>query len=1234
MRLTESQERAVKSAKHLSVTASAGSGKTTVLIEKYIKTLEELINAVSTLAGDALIDDFSDIVESVVVITFTEKAGSELRKRATDAIERRIKEAMDANDINELRKFEKLRDAMPSAVIGTIHSFCARILREFAVSAGVDPNFTILEGAERDQIIDIIVDDRVKKFLNQGDERASRLLDIIDRMGINNFYRFIKKLISSRELIEKIKRDIYLVKSDDEIVDMWRDKIFEYVFKVFEGSKMANIFRSLLGHIFYEMADSGFKFRWFVSQFEDAMESRDVATAYKVFCEAVSETIFTKNGELKSEVKKSLSGKRIEVQVEILRVLEILKKVYNDIKDLHIDEFDDFKDLHHQYVGDTRLILSLYDEIGREYENFKIQNGYLDFEDLQLKVRELLEKDEGVRGELSRRFKYIMIDEYQDTNYLQYEIVKRLIRDFLERIKLFVVGDDKQSIYGFRGSDVEVFDKTRKEICSREDGEEIYLGESFRLLKGIAGFVNHVFGRIMGERISVHEVEYKPIVVGREVDDDGVVEILVVKKDDNRGSKSEELDEARFVGRRILSLLRDENIYVYKNGERKRVEAGDIAVLIRNRDVLKPLENAFIELGIPYIVSSGIGFYQTQEIYDFMNYLKFLVNTNDDVALVGILRSPFFGVSDLEIFRISVYGKGLSFWEKAQDYINRGEEPLPSDRLKYAVEILMEDLKVANRISIPSLIQRLIKNTMYNGSVLPVRRGEQIIANIQKLIDIARDFEAKGLNNLYDFVEQMKFLSEEHLREGQASVQVGINAVQIMTIHAAKGLEFPVVVLPFLGKKFRIRSRERFNIDVDYGIGLGIKYEDEVEGAQELPIDSVHRLIRNHKTIAEEKRVLYVAMTRARDVLIISGTYGDRGGDTYFDWVLSALDVRDKIDYIPEIEIPTRITFKDKGESDYTVRVKVYRHTHDFTEPVIRFAKSSTGVEIDEGKIFVEPLESKPYGEFLSATQLQTFSLCPMKFYLKFRLGLPELRKEFVFDEDFEDIASASYEDDFKDEIIGTVKGRVVHQVLEGWRGEFDEEKLGELAWFVIRGNGISNERKARALFDYVIGEVRRVLNSGFGKRVFSAEESHTEYGITMKFGDVYLIGRIDRLYKVNGEWEIVDFKTDDVSFDEIEMRKKEYEVQLGVYSYLLSKLHPEQKIFRSYILFTKFPDSPIEIAHTHETLKEVEKEINEFIAGIKRIDSDSSVSISFDFKEHCNYCGYFNNGRCIGSVA
>ncbi len=1210
MNLTRNQEKVLESQKHLSITANAGSGKTTVLIEKYIRVLDDIVKGFS-------LEKIADAVKSVVVITFTEKAASELKERVTLAIERRVEVARAERKWTELKKLEEVRDAMPSAIIGTIHSFCARILREFAVTAGVDANFEILEGAERNQVIDVIIDKKIKDVFRRDDERSRKLFEIVKKLKIGAFYSLIEDMISSREIIEKIKRDIYS-KSDDEIIHFWREKIFKYVENVFKGSQMIKVLRGLVGHIF---SDDGKAI--IAGQFESSLQNGDISGAYRYFCEFVN-GIFTSKGEVASKLRKEIERKPGQVQRQIYKELELVGKVYGDIGGLNLDTFDSYLDAHKQYVEYARLLLSLYDEINSEYENFKITNGYLDFEDLQLKVSKLLDVPE-VQDELARRFRYIMIDEYQDTNYLQYEIVRKLIGDFSGKAKLFVVGDEKQSIYGFRGSNVEVFDITANEICISGEGEKIMLDESFRLLRGIAGFVNVVFEKIMGERISIYEVSYNPIVVGRDIDDDGMVELLLIKDEDEKGDEGR-LKEARFVAKRILALLQDESAYVYKDGVRQRVRPRDIAVLIRNRNILKPIESAFIEFGIPYIVSSGIGFYQTQEIYDFINYLKFLVNTSDDVALVGILRSPFFGISDVEIFRVSVYGGGESFWERVKSFVSRVEEPLPSEGLKRAVNLLEEDLKVANRVSIPSLIQRIILNTSYNGSVLPMRRGEQIVANIQKLIDVAREFESRGLNNLYDFVEQLRILSGEYFREGQANVEPGIDAVQIMTIHAAKGLEFPVVVLPFLGEEVKKKKGRNFNFDVDYGIGFN--YEE----VKNLPISVVHRLIREHKEMAEEKRVLYVGMTRARDILILSGVYSQTSKETYLNWILNALDIRGKEDIVNDFEVKTKLMFKDKAEPrDYNVKVKIFRQGRDFVEDVFYSPGVKVDVGIDEGKIFIKPLESRPYGEFFTATQLQTFALCPMRFYLKFRLGLPEPKREFISAEEFEDITTPSYDDDFKDEIIGTVKGRIVHQVLERLKVEFDDDRLMELVRSVIYQNGISNERKSKVLEGFVFGEVKGVLESSFGRRIFSADEHHSEYGISMKLGDSYLMGRIDRMYKVDGQWEIVDFKTDDIGVEEIQKKRVEYEVQLGVYAYLLSRVYPQQESFRSYILFTKFPDLPVEVSHTHETLEEFRVKVERMISEIKKIDLDARSSISSEFKEYCKVCGYFINGKCIG---
>jgi superfamily I DNA/RNA helicase len=242
MNLTRNQEKVLASQKHLSITANAGSGKTTVLIEKYIRVLDEIVKGYS-------LDKIADAVKSVVVITFTEKAASELKERVTLAIERRIENARAERRWEELKKLEEVRDAMPSAIVGTIHSFCARILREFAVTAGVDANFEILEGAERNQAIGLIIERKIKDVFKREDEKAKKLFEIVKKLKIGAFYSLVGDMISSREIIEKIKRDIYS-KGDDEIISYWRGKIFKYVEDVFKGSQMVKVLRGLVGHIF------------------------------------------------------------------------------------------------------------------------------------------------------------------------------------------------------------------------------------------------------------------------------------------------------------------------------------------------------------------------------------------------------------------------------------------------------------------------------------------------------------------------------------------------------------------------------------------------------------------------------------------------------------------------------------------------------------------------------------------------------------------------------------------------------------------------------------------------------------------------------------------------------------------------------------------------------------------------------------------------------------------------
>ena len=334
-------------------------------------------------------------------------------------------------------------------------------------------------------------------------------------------------------------------------------------------------------------------------------------------------------------------------------------------------------------------MIDVYDEVQRAYEDRKRQAGQLDFDDLQIKVRDLLHQQESIREQLAERYPYIMVDEYQDTDQLQYEILKPLISDYKSG-NLFIVGDQNQSIYRFRGADVRVFDQTRKDITEYQsaltknftwEGQileandlekrgELHLPENFRLLRNLVGFVNLIFEEIMGGR-NEFEVEYEPLIQGRTTNQSGDVELLI-GSGRGEGESESPADENELIVARIQHLVGiTETVWTDEgDGEKPRpIRYSDIAILIRSRTRLPEIESALLEAEIPYKITGGIGFYQRQEIYDIGNYLQFLIDSENDVALAGILRAPFFGVSDVELYEIAQQSSKELFWEKVQDYV-------------------------------------------------------------------------------------------------------------------------------------------------------------------------------------------------------------------------------------------------------------------------------------------------------------------------------------------------------------------------------------------------------------------------------------------------------------------------------------------------------------------------------------------------------------------------------------
>ena len=766
-------------------------------------------------------------------------------------------------------------------------------------------------------------------------------------------------------------------------------------------------------------------------------------------------------------------------------------------------------------------------------------------------------------------------------------ILRPLISDFKSG-NLSIVGDQNQSIYRFRGADVRVFDQTRKEITEYqsvltkaftwegaileandlEKRGDLHLPENFRLLRNLIGFVNLVFRSLMKGR-NEFEIKYKPLIQGRTIDTPGDVELLISSRGQVEDDSQSLTNENKLIVERIQHLvgtgktiLQDEG-----NGENPgAIRYGDIAILIRSRTRLPEIESALLKAKIPYKITGGIGFYQRQEIYDIGNYLEFLINPTNDVVLAGVLRAPFFGVSDVELYEIAQQTSKKLFWEKVQDYAARTDcaSTFPID---YAVQILQDHLKICHRISPSELIRKIVNDTGMVG-VLPVgQSGEQRWANYEKLLGIARDFEKLGITDLHGFLERLKLLIEEEEREGQATTQLTADAVEIMTIHAAKGLEFPVVILPNLDRRATRYDQEPF---VDDLLGIGFKpanpdknYEQSDPGTTQL----MRERARN-KREAEEQRLFYVATTRARNRLILSGTLNEKGeAKGWLGWLFDALEISE----LPsEEEFLTQKTTIQALSGEKTKRV-----TFDLPIRIIKSSNELDSVEEEtstpppssEFPAFqIDPLIPSASDKIFSVVELTTYAHCPMRFHLQHQIRVPS--------------------------------------------SEAQSEEAAETA------------RK----------DVNRFLNLKVEEIALNTDEVYRERHIHAEIGSHIVEGTADRFFKdVEGLWRVINYDTDRIDQEGIGDPADYYRSQIELYALLVHRLYPEQQAIPVTICSTDLA-TPYSVEITRDTLADIERTWLERIEAMQVVLNTNAIGAGRFEKnrDHCPLCPYFVDGECM----
>ncbi len=1064
MNLTPNQTEALDINNHICVTAGAGSGKTTVLVDRYLTILK-------------LREDVNP--DQIAAITFTEKAAAEMKGRI----------------IKELRKpeYASIRDRhlekMHSAPISTFHAFCSRILRENPFQAGVPANFGVLETIEKKLLLKQTIKDSLQEIATDTEDRHREELERCLQSFTDSatLVEMLISLVDKRDVMKHLLDTVYSDSSIERLPTEWEEAYQSILPSSAEIAEFIDCLQRIQKIARGKNVD---RVEFLTSDLASLPELNASSTEVLSYLREIARLITTTGNEIAKRDFIGLRNDTTDFEYEIVFLVSVARRIKEaptvDCNDVDSDDF--------LLLSVTRDMLMLYQRVLQDYQIAKLSQSKLDFADLQIYTRDLLKNNDRIRKKLLNQYKFYMVDEFQDTNELQYELVM-LLTDELKQGNLFIVGDPKQSIYGFRDADVRVFEKTQEKIVSM-GGKDIHLKENFRSLQNSVGFANYLFARLMGdEKENDFEVIYEPLNVGKTDNEEGVVEFILGQKDSDTANALN--IESTLLAQHIKNIVSNEQ---HNRDNGKPVKYGDIAILIRARRHLPDIENALHLAGIPYLTSGGIGFYQRQEIYDIWNYLNFLnAPEGNSLSLIGILRGPAFGISDNELFEISLQN-GEGFWLKTQNYNKK------TDRLKTAVTILKEHHQVAHRLPVNQLILTIVNETGLIGTLKTGSKGEQRWANYQKLLDIARNFEAQeNRPTLTDFIEYLDILITDEPREGDAPIEEDSDSVKIMTIHAAKGKEYPVVILPCLNRQGQ-GSREPF-IDEKLGIGFKLLIPSQNYDQSSPEIVLLMKNIASAKDEAEKKRLLYVATTRAKNRLILSGTLKENGeAENTLKMLFQLLEINKEDEFK---EISDTLVFYRNGKNtrgDFHLKIPIIRQLEVTADDVSVDGKSV--VSFPEQPI--EILKPSEFNSSFTVEELANFARCQLRYQLFNVLRVPPL-EEGIFAEDSSDLDNA------------------IQRALSHIERKLDSAEIDRRINRVLEKNpDIMNNMTEAAARITLQRHIENYLNSDIAATMLSAENLSFNQQIHARTNGHIISGRIDRIFQDHsGNWHIANFKTD-----------------------------------------------------------------------------------------------------------
>lgn len=1182
------------------VSAAAGSGKTAVLVERIVEIVLDKENPVD--------------IDRLLIVTFTKAAASEMRERIGAALENALRnEPGNEHLIKQLTLIHR-------ASITTIDSFCLNVVKNNFTKLDLDPSFKIADETElalikSDVMSDILEESYSKKsneFIAFIESYGNGKSDVVIEKLITNLYKMASSNSRPITWLENAKYSMNISSTNELFKLPWFSKLLNYTKNMLDNFKdiltiAQSICNQLDGPIFYlEMINDD------IVSIDELISCKDYNSIYEKINNIKYKVISRKKGDNEDPNKRE----EVKALRQIVKdgVKELAKKFFYEDADDILDENSRYRLAINGYIDLTIKYYSKYFEK-------KAEKNIYDFNDIEHMALRLLVNDYDKNGniiksdiakQLSEFYSEIMIDEYQDSNFVQEDLLCAVSKNDSGRNNMFMVGDVKQSIYKFRMARPDIFMGKYKKYSTGSDNEKlIELKKNFRSKKAVLDGINYIFYQLM--RSELGDIEYTNNVAldaGLDLvdsNDEEACELMLVTNEVSDDDDSDEIVEhtqremeAKAIAKRIKELVNDENPYYIfdkKLNKNRKAEYKDIVILLRTISGWgQEFYSVLMDSGIPCHTDSQKGYFDTIEIRTILSLLSIIDNSYLDIEFTAVLRSPICQLTGNQLAKIKIASKkqtegSVSVFEQATNYIINGDDIEVVNKLTNFMDILSELKELKSRLSIHDLLWHALNRTGYFMFVSAMPSGEVRKANILMLIEKAVAYEKVNYHGLFNFIRYIEKLKEYDIDFGETKILgENDNLVRITSIHKSKGLEYPVVFLSGLSKSFNNQdANSSLVLHPDYYIGPTLIDTDNRMKSTTILRNVLQKDI-VLENIAEELRILYVALTRSRDKLIMTGVidsvdklitkyngillYEEKGlpffeianCSSYLDFIVKAL-IRNKsfadatgivqnnvfegpnflINIIDEQELIFDVVDNQIGKNDMLINVKAM---------------------LDESD---NPLYSTIKGRFewkypfMEETKLKSkFSVTELKKMSQYEDDKNTVR---LIEEEVEEIVPHFISN--KEEITAAQRGTAVHKIME--LIDFTAVTVKEDVDTQIQ-NMIEKGQIEESFKEVIsISEIYSMIETDLGNRMKNAmlkrnlfREQQFIIGIPMSevyeeiaSGEEVLVqGIIDAYFIEDNKIVLMDYKTDKVSKEKGEEELvRRYKKQLDYYGETLEKL-------------------------------------------------------------------------------